>query len=124
MADPELVFVHNPHTGQVGLMTPTEDRPSPESRRLGEALAVLADPDAEAPPGTMWKPTPSADARRAKWLGDVELALEQQTITRKESIALLEAFGDLGRARGWLGESGQEELRALLRTRLGSGGRG
>jgi hypothetical protein len=124
MADAEIVLVPNPDSGRTEIRIPTEASPSPESRRLGEALAVLADPNAEAPPGTMWKPTPSADARRAKWLSDVDDALDRQGITTTEWAGLLETFGRVGRNQGWFGESGQAELRALLRTRLGPGGRG
>jgi len=120
---PEAVFTGNGMNGTTRITVPTEDDPSPGARRLAEALAVLTDPDAEAPPSTIWEDH-SPDARRAKWLGDVEDTLDRQGITTPEWARLLEAFGRVGRTQGWLGEDGQQELQALLRTRLGSAGVG
>lgn len=119
--DQEVVYVPNPFTGQTEVRVATEDRPSPESQRLAEALAVLADPDAEVPQSTLWEDH-SPEVRLMKWLGDVDATRDRQGITTAEWAGLLETFGQLGRTRGWLGEDGQQELQALLRTRLGSAG--
>lgn len=121
--DQEIVYVPNPFTGQTAVVVPTEDHPSPESGRLAEALAVLSDPDAEVPQSTLWEDH-SAEARQVKWLDDVDATRDRQGITTAEWAGLLETFGRVGRTQGWLGEAGQQELQALLRTRLGSAGVG
>lgn len=113
-----LVLVPNVLNGSVAVVKATEARPSQRSLDLADALEGLATYDG----GGLWDPSP--DARQAKWLGDVELALEQHAITTKEWAALLETFGRLGRAGGWFGADGERELQALLRMRLGPGGRG
>lgn len=121
-AGQEVVYVPNPFTGQTEVVVPTEAHPSPESQRLAEALAVLSDPDAEAPQSTLWE-NHSAEARQVKWLDDVDATRDRQGITTAEWAGLLETFGRVGRPRGWLGEAGWRDLQALLRTRLGPAGR-
>ena len=70
----------------------------------------------------LWDPSP--DEARAKWLGELDDALEHQAVTTKEWARLLTTFGRLASARGWMGADGQRDLEALVRGRVGSGGRG
>src|SRR5262245_29534556 len=102
----EVVYEGNPFTGFTEVKAVTDEHPSAESRRLAAALAAMGNAEAEAPAPTLWDPHPE-DTRRRKWFDDLELALENQSITTREWGRLLEGFGRLGRTRGWFGEETQ-----------------
>ena len=97
---------------------PTDDHPSQRSLGLADALEGLATRDGRG----LWDL--SQDAANTKWLGELDDALEHQAVTTKEWARLLTTFGKLASAKGWMGADGQRDLEALVRGRLGSGGRG
>ena len=68
--------------------------------------------------------TPRRTRHGAKWLGDLDDALEHRAVTTAEWARLLTTFGQLASAKGWMGADGQRDLEALVRGRRGSGGRG
>jgi hypothetical protein len=114
----EAVYVANAFTGQTEVLVPDDAHPSPESGRLAEALAALADPDAEPPPSDLWTNN-TAEVRQVRWLQTVDAALEAHMITTREWATLYDTFGRVGVARGWHSEASGKAWRALARRALG-----
>ena len=104
--------------GSLRFEYPTDAHPSQRSLGLAEALEGLATRDGRG----MWDL--SQDAANTKWLGELDDALEHQAVTTKEWARLLTTFGKLASAKGWMGADGRKDLEALVRGRVGPGGRG
>ena len=105
--------------GSLRFEYPTDAHPSQRSLGLADALEGLC-----APPGRgLWDPSP--DEARAKWLGELDDALEHQAVTTKEWARLLTTFGRLASARGWMGADGQQGPGGVGQEPAGvTGGRG
>jgi hypothetical protein len=104
---PEVVFSPNGLRGTVSVTVATEDAPSVWARDLEEALGAV-----------------ETEQDCAGLIDRIEEALELRCISTKESGRLLAALGRIAAPHGWLGEDGLRDLEALLRARLGPGGRG
>jgi len=114
----DVVYDSDGFSGQTRILVPTDDDPSPESVRLGEVLAVLADPNVDPPPSTLWEDN-SPEGLQVKWLQAVDLALENHSITTKEWARLYAGFGRVGVVRGWHSEAQRKAFESIARRALG-----
>ena len=111
----EAVLTVSPQSpGVLTFEYPTKDRPSQRSLALADDLGALATRDGRG----LWDPSP--DAAGAKWLGELDDALEQRRVTTAEWARLLTTFGKLASAKGWMGADGRRDLEALVRSRVGA----